>query len=739
MKKFSATYSNSVFGNNIIRPKKFNQIHKIMLRHNLLLTLRNFKRFKSTFFINLIGLSTGLACVLFIYLWVADELSMDKFHVKRERLYQILFNMESNQGIQTGKLTPVPLAAALVEKMPEVELAVSIDDFTSWRNREGILSNTTKHIKAKGMHASKDFFNVFSFSLLAGNKNQVLEDKSSIVISEELAKKLFDTIQNAIGKSLEWSHPGFEGTFVVSGVFAPRAKSSMAPFDVIFNMDVLLERNEMAGQWQQNWCQTFVILKKGTNAADFNQKINRYLKERNDMRSNAPLLVQKYSDTYLHGQYENGVPVSGRFQYIRLFSLIAIFIILIACVNFINLSTARASQRMKEIGVKKAIGANRSTLIFQYLSESVILAFLALFIALGVVAMLLPQFDTITGKQLTLMMDSTGIVIMLGIVLVTGLCAGLYPALYLSGFKAVNVLKKKLDTSAGELWVRKGLVVFQFSLAVVFIVGFLVITKQIKYIQTKNLGYSKDNIITFQWKGKLDNRFETFVSGLKAIRGVVNATTMSGNILTEIWGQSAVSWRGREEDRGYVFKSPVVGYDFIETLGIKMLAGRSYQKNYGNEWTNIILNEAAVKMMGLKHPVGTSIQWEDKSRQIIGVVKDFHYGSLHDKVDPLIFRFNPNGETIMVKINAGMEKNTLEKLKEFHHEFLPLYPFEFTFMDDDYAALYKSESRVAVLSNYVAALSILISCLGLFGLAAFTAERRRKEIGVRKVLGSTLR
>jgi predicted permease len=662
---------------------------------------------------------------------------VDKFHEKDSQLYQVMFNIEMPQDVLTLNQTPVPLAAGLLKEMPEVEQAVSVDDFTSWRNREGVLFSGEKHIKVQGLHAGQDFFNVFSFPLVHGNKDQVLADKSGIVISEELAKKLFNTSENAVGKTLEWSHPGFEGTYTVAGIFAPHANSSMAPFDVIFTIDVLLENHQWAKDWTGNYCQTFLVLKEGTNIKDFNQKLKWYLKGKAAVMDKYPLFVQKYSDTYLYGRYENGVPVAGKVQYVKLFSVIALFILLIACVNFMNLSTAQASLRMKEIGVKKAIGVSRQALITQFLSESMLLACISSALAILLVVFLLPQFNIVTGKKLQFIFDTRDILVMISIVTFTGLVSGIYPAFYLSRFKAVHVLKKKLDTSVGELWVRKGLVVFQFSLAVIFMVGFLIINKQVEYTQTKNLGYSKDNVITFQWKGKLDQQFETFISGVKTIPGVVNATTMSGNILNDIYGQSNISWRGQEEDREYMFQSPVVGYDFIETLGIEMSQGRSYQKEYTNESSRIILNEAAVKMMGIENPVGKSIQWEKGSREIIGVVKDFHYGSLHNKVEPLIFRFDLNGGNILVKIKAGMEKTALEGLKKFQREFLPKYPFEFTFLDEDYQKLYESESRVAALSNYFAALAIVISCLGLFGLATFTAERRRKEIGIRKVLGSS--
>jgi predicted permease len=708
-----------------------------MLTHYLLLSFRTFKRFKSSFFINLIGLSTGLACTLLIYLWVNHELSVDKFHEKDSQLYQVLSNHETTQGIGTGDMTPVPLAEALLKEMPEVEKAITVNDFRTWNDREGILSLGEKHLKVQGMHAGKDFFNVFSFPLMHGNKDQVLADKSGIVISDELAKKLFNTSKNAVGKTLEWSHPGFEGTYTVSGVFARQANSSMSPFDVVFSIDVLLEKQEMASEWDQSWGQTFVVLKKETNIKDFNQKLKGYLKKKDEAMVGFSLSVQKYSDIYLYGQYENGIPVAGRMQYVKFFSLIALFILLIACVNFMNLSTAQASLRMKEIGVKKTIGASRKSLVTQFLSESMLLTFISLVIAILLVVLLLPQFNIFTGKNLQFVLDTRDILVMIGIVLFTGLVSGIYPAFYLSGFKAVTVLKKRLDTSAGELLIRKGLVVFQFSLAVIFIVGFLIINKQIEYTQTKNLGYNKDNVITFQWRGKSDKSFETFILGLKNIPGVANATSMYGNILNEIWEQGALSWRGQEEDKGRSFKSPVVSYDFIETLGIELKEGRTHQREYAKERFNIILNEAAVKMMGIENPVGKSIGWEEGKRQIIGVVKDFHYGSLHNKIEPLIFRFDATGNNILVKMNAGTEKTTLDRIKKYHAEFIPKYPFEFTFLDEKYQAMYESESRVAALSNYVAVLAILISCLGLFGLASFTAERRRKEIGIRKVLGSS--
>ncbi len=711
-----------------------------MFKHHLLLILRSIKRNKSSFFINLIGLSTALACALLIYLWVNDELRMDKFFENNGQLYQVMNNLKTQQGIQTGNYTPAPLAAALSKEMPEVEYAAAVNDFFSWKNKEGILSNGDNHIKSRGIHASKDYFNVFSYKLVQGDKNQVLADKNGIVISEELAKKLFNTTDNIIGKSVEWNFPFFNGIYQVSGVFSNIPTNSTTRFDVIFSMDVLLATDKEANKWTGNYAETYLILKKGTNIEHFDKKIAGFLKLKfSPFGDLFTLFVQQYSNKYLYGKYENGIPVGGRIAYVRLFSIIAIFILLIACINFMNLSTARASRRSKEVGINKAIGSSRKTLIVQYLGESMLITLISLIVAFLLVIILLSQFNVITGKSLSLNFSTNLILPILGITLFTGFVSGSYPAFYLSGFNPITVLKGKLITSLGELWVRKGLVILQFALSVIFIVGLLVINKQIEFTQAKNLGYNRDNILCFKWKEKMssndgdNNDLVLFMAESKNLPGVVNITNMSGNILSEIYGQGGVSWSGREEDRSFVFQSPVVGYDFIETLGLKMVEGRSFSKDY-NESKSVVINEAALKLMGFKDPIGKKIR-DDMT--IIGVVNDFNYGSLHDKVEPLILRFYPNNQNIMVKIKAGAERNTIDQLKKAYQKFLPNYPFEFTFMDSDYQALYESESKVAALSEYFAGIAIIISCLGLFGLAAFAAGRRRKEIGIRKVFGST--
>ncbi len=711
-----------------------------MFRHNILITCRNFLRYKSSFLINLLGLSTGLACTLLIYLWVADELSVDKFHQKDDQLYQVLRNVQRPDGVKTEESTPPRLGESLVEEMPEVEYAVAVNPFIDWYSGEGIIDYEDKQIKAKGIFASKDYFNVFSFDLIQGDKNQVLADRNGVVISERLAKKVFTTTDNITGKTFDFNHRmRFEGPLHISGVFKEPPANSTCQFDIVFNFKKLLEGDRYADQWNAGSAETYLVLKKGTSIDEFNKKIRGYLFSKNP-ENKATLFVSRYSDKYLHGRFENGVQAGGRIEYVWLFSMIAVFILAIACINFMNLSTAQASRKMKEVGIKKTMGVNRNVLIVQFLGESTLMAFLSLAVAILLVILLLPEFNKLTNKHLHFTPGLNPILSIAGIVLFTGIVSGCYPAFYLSGFDPAKVLKGKLTTAFGEVWIRKGLVITQFTLSIVFIVAFLIVNKQIEFTQTKNLGYEKDNVLIFQRQGRINwNNHEAFMSALKSIPGVVNASNMFGSILNrDLALHSGFSWEGQPPGvKEMQFPSPGISHDFIETLNIEIKDGRTFSSTYADEETKIVVNEAAVKMMGFPDPVGRTIHYGRNEKQIIGVVKDFQYGSLHDRISPVFFMYFSKGGDVIVKVQAGLEKNTIERLGEVYRKFHPGYPFEFTFLDADYQQLYDSENKVAVLSKYFAVIAIIISCLGLFGLAAFTAQRRQKEIGIRKILGAT--
>jgi ABC-type antimicrobial peptide transport system permease subunit len=403
-----------------------------------------------------------------------------------------------------------------------------------------------------------------------------------------------------------------------------------------------------------------------------------------------------------------------------------------------NLSTAKASRRIKEVGIKKAIGAGRPALIFQYLGESMLMTFISVALAVLMVDIFLPQFNEITFKNLSLSFDSGFILSLLTISLVTGLISGSYPALYLSGFNPSTVLKGKLNTSLGEMWARKGLVVFQFTLSIILIVSVLVIYRQIKFVQEKNLGYNKDNIVYFPIEGKVKTTLETFINELEKVPGVLKASSI-GMSMVGGGNTTDVDWEGKDPDVRMPFAVRPVNYDIIEMLDLKIVDGRSFSRTFSGDSAKVILNEAAAKAMALENPVGKTISLgAGFNLEIIGVVNDFHFESLRSDVSPMFFVLAPQfAEKVMLKIEGGTAVNTINNIQSFYKEYNPGFSFDYRFLDEDYQAQYGAEIRVSILSRYFAGIAILISCLGLFGLAAFTAERRRKEIGIRKVLGSS--
>ena len=713
-----------------------------MLRHNLLISFRNFWRNQTAFLINLCGLSTGLACALLIFLWILDELSIDKFHEKDEQLYQVMANYSSAGGVNTVQFTPSPLAEALAAEMPEVDYAVSLNPFFDWFKGPGIISYETNQVKAQGIFASKDFFKVFSYKLIEGNADQVLGQKNGIVISERLAVKLFKTTENIAGKVVDWNHRmGFEGPLYVSGIFENPPANSTSHFDIIFNYDKLLEGDMYSDKWNGNYAETSLVLKDGTDIAAFNKKISGFLMSK-EPTNKGTLFVSRFSSKHLYGNYENGVQSGGRITYVRLFFIIAFFTLAIACINFINLSTAQASRKMKEVGVKKTLGVSRGTLVVQFLTESVILASISLLIAILLTLLLLPNFNSLTGKHLSFNLSPAHVLGIGATVLITGIISGSYPAFYLSRFKPVAILKGNIISSSfGEQLLRRGLVMVQFTISIIFIVAFIVINKQMEYVQTRKLGYTKDNVISFERQGdNAQNDYQAFIAELKQVPGVFNASSMFGSILSrEIAMHTGFSWEGQTpEIKGVAFPSPSISHDLIETLGIELKEGRTFSGQLTGEESKVVVNEAAVKMMGFQEPIGKTIYYGSQEKQIIGVVKDFHYGSLHNSIEPVFFLYAPGRSDIVVKIQTGMERRAIEGLQEVYKTFHPGYPFEFTFLDEDYHALYDSEKRVSVLSTYFAVLATLISCLGLFGLSVFTAQQRTKEIGIRKILGASI-
>jgi ABC-type antimicrobial peptide transport system permease subunit len=547
---------------------------------------------------------------------------------------------------------------------------------------------------------------------------------------------LFGSDADALGKTVELQH---DKSYQVAGVLEDLPSNSSIQFEFVLSFEEYKTDHDWVLDWGNNGPACYVIFKEGTDAAAFSDKIKTWLTTKNK-DTNSELFVEHFSDRYLHGRYENGKQVGGRIEYVQLFSVIAIFILMIACINFMNLSTARATRKAKEVGIKKSVGAQRHSLILQYLSESLVVTMCAVAISFVLVALFLPKFNEITAKQIQLsLLDPKLLIWSIGITLATGLLAGSYPAFYLSGFRPAAVLKGMVSGSIGELWARKGLVVFQFFLSVILIVSVLVIYQQINFVQTKNLGYNRDHLIQFYIEGKLNKTRETFLTEVRRIRGVVAAASIGNEMLGRNNNTSGLNWEGKDPETNILFENVGVNFGTIEAMGFEMAEGRAYSEEFPTDTTKIIFNEAGIRAMGLEKPVGKTIKlWGRYDLEIIGVVKDFHYQSLHEQVAPLFFKLDPdNTWTFMIRLEGGREKEALASLQKLYSDMNPGFAFEYKWQDDEYGKLYAAEQRVASLSLSFATMAILISCLGLFGLATFTAERRTKEIGIRKAMGSS--
>lgn len=692
-------------------------------------------RFKTTFIINLMGLSTALASAILIYLWVNDELSFDKYHDKVENVFQVMEHQQQDGAIKTSGNTADFLASVLVEEMPEIEYATVVTPANFFPSFT--LSTEGRPVKGIGKFADKDFFKIFSYRLIQGNSALVLTNKANIVISESLAKSLFSTPDNSVGKSIEWQMMDLKKQAVISGVFKDVPGNSSEKFDFVMPFETFKDLIGIHSS-EVNWDNSapflsYVMVREATDIIRLNEKMAAFLKLKTKNSKQHTLFLKSFADNYLYGHYENGKEAGGRIEYVKLFSTIALFVLLIACVNFMNLSTAQALRKIKQTGIKRVIGAQQKTLIYQYLGEAFVITFLSVLLAILIVTPVLPQFNEITGKNLEFIFSIKILLPLAVLIVITTLLSGCYPAFYLSRFNPAQVLKGHFNSSFRELWVRKGLVIFQFTLSVIFIVSVLVVYKQIEFMQAKNIGYNKENVIYLEAEGKVALNSETFISEIKKIQGVLNASGMLGNIVSKNDGggmPGTVEWDGKK----VTLNNSSVSYGLLELLGMEMKEGRTFSKDFVSDAGKVIYNEAAVEALGLDHAVGKVIG----GKEILGVVKNFHFQSLHEPVKPYCFRLEPqSASTVMVKVQPGTEQHTISEIQKFYNAYNPGFVFTYEFLDKDYQAQYIGERRVATLSQFAAGLTILISCLGLFGLVAFTTERKRKEIGIRKVLGSS--
>jgi putative ABC transport system permease protein len=724
-----------------------------MFKHYAIVSFRNLLRNKSFSAINVMGLALGMTCCLFIYMWVKDERGVDNFHANGKKLFRLYEIVETDGQIWSRYATPFIRSSDdslglrevysvpddIKANIPDIDFATGYSEgyVLPWGHPETFQLGDKLH-KLEGSRAGADFFKMFSFPLVAGDVDNALKDVSSLAISEKMSALFFASPQDALGKTIRFED---RRDFVVTAVFKDLPHNSTLKFDYLINWEVCKTGyiNFSSNDWQ-----TIIQVPENTNVEEVAAKITRYVKARTNEKPDSPVKVsvglQPFGDQYLHSNFVNGKPDGGRIEYVEIFSGVAIFILIIACINFMNLSTARSIRRAKEVGIRKVVGSSVKSLVMQFISESMMLSFFALLISLGLTQLLLPAFNSLTGKETSpLMGEPVNWIFVLGLLVVTGVVAGSYPALYLSSLKPVKVLKGIIRFSNASIFFRKGLTVFQFAMSFCLLIATIVVSRQTDFVQHGHLGYDRENVIYVRVEGEIIPKYNLFKEMLLPMPGIAMVDRSSEAPHSMAFTVDAINWEGKPENFQLGFKPTSVGYDFLQLMNLEVVDGRGFSRAHGDS-AAFMINEQAVKHMGIVDPIGKWISaWKKKGR-IIGIVKDYHTNSLHESISPLILDVKEDLDfgIIMVKTEPGKTQQALASIENVYKQVNPNYAFAYEFLDAEYEKLYRNEQVISKLSNAFSVLAVMISCLGLLGLVTLSAEQRTKEIGIRKVLGATI-
>jgi ABC-type antimicrobial peptide transport system permease subunit len=692
-----------------------------MIKNYLKIALRVIKKHKGYSFINITGLAVGIACCVLILLWVQDELGFDRFHNKYKEIYRTTLNIEG----QWTTSSPWALAPILKRDYPEISSA------TRYRDNDLLFTYEDKSFYEDTAYVDPDFFDIFTFPWVKGSQDTPLPTLDSAVITERTAKKYFGS-EDPLGKTLTANN---RTKLTVTGVIKNVPANSTLTFDILTSVRLFGE--EKLNSWALE-SSTFILMQKNASPDALGEKIAGITMEY-DKRTNKKVVtgIQPLSRMHLYS-----LRGGGNIIYIYIFSTIAIFILLIACINFMNLSTARGSTRAKEVGLRKVVGAQRQHVIKQFYGESLFLSFISLLIAIVLVYLFLPGFNNLAQKSMKLDLGSNLPILLglLGITLFTGIISGSYPALFLSSFRPANIIKGSHFARSSKPLLRKVLVVTQFTIAIVLIIGTIVTAKQLNFIRNKELGFNRQHVISLPMNPALRESYETFKNEALNHHSVTQVTSATGRP-TQVGNINPVYWEGKGPEQYEVIKFIACDHDYIKTFEMEMAQGRDFSREYPTDKQNYIVNEEAVKLMDLEDPVGKLFSIWQNEGQIIGVVKNFHSRPLHNVIEPLVITLaqqNWGPSYVFLRIGPENISQTLDDLAKTWKKFAPNYPFDFLFLDEAFEQLYRTDQRTGTIFKYFAILAIFISCLGIFGLAAFTAEQRTKEIGIRKVLGASI-
>ena len=702
-----------------------------MFLSSLKIAFRSLWKNKGYTFLNIAGLAIGMACSFLAALWAYDELTYDTFHENYETIYQVGRNSEHDGVVVTNKNTPYPLAEGLKQTYPDIARASRIE----WPASQ-LLTVDDKKIYQEVILADPDFLSMFTFPLTEGTPTSALSDPRSIVLSQHTATALFGE-ENPLGKIVRFNN---QIDVKVTGVLADIPANSTLKFDCVlpYSLHPIMDDfyKTLDDNWGNNVVRTFIQLKPKVTAEQVVTKIAPFLTV-NDETVKQTLMLHAMPDWRLRAKFENGKIVGGMIDYVRIFMWVAGFVLLIACINFMNLSTARSEKRAKEIGIRKAVGSSRGRLVMRFLGESNLLACLGFALAVLLVALLLPWFNRLTDKSLLMPYTyPVAWLIGLGITGVTGMAAGLYPALYLSSFQPVRALKNVIQIGKSAGFPRKVMVGLQFTVSILLIISVLVVGQQLRYTKDRSVGYDRSNLIMADFPDQLKPKEDVLRNELLN-SGFVSSVTGTLAPMTEIRNTNGVRYDG---DKNTVLVTISSDYNYVETFGIRLKAGRSFSRDFATDSSAMLLNESAVKAMNLSEPLGVNVEHWGKTYHVIGVIDDVLMDSPYENVRPTGVFFDKEYRTVLnIRFQEGVDtREALASTKAIYERLAPAYPFAYKFIDEEYDRKFASEERIGNLINAFALLTVFISCLGLFGLAAYTAERRTKEIGVRKVLGANM-
>jgi putative ABC transport system permease protein len=699
-----------------------------MIKSYFKMAWRNLVKNKATSIINIGGLSVGLAVAIIIMLWVADEYSYNRFHAHLPNIYMIMQNEKQGGEISTFQSIPGPLAPALRSEMPEIEYTARV----SYPGQQ-LMKSGDNSIYESGIYAEADYFKIMSFPALAGDPEAALRETGSVVITESTAKKLFGK-ENPMGKII--THNNIRN-LKIGAVIKDIPANSTFQFDIVFPFSIYEKENkEGISKWDNNSLLTWVQLKPQTSVAGLNAKLTKLIRDKRNNKS-SELFVYRLSELAMHGQFKNGKPYGGRIEMLVMLGILGLFVLLIACINFMNLSTARSEGRAREVGVRKSLGASKKSLVFQFLSEAFLMTFISLMAGIIIAKLLLPGFNNLTEKNVSFDFSDGKIwLILLIIGLFTGLLAGSYPAFFLSRFQPVKVLKGIIRNSRGGSLLRKGLVTFQFVISIFLIIVTIVVYRQVQHAQSRPIGYDQENLIEVPARGDMADKFNSVKNDLLQIPGIHAVSAGTDNLTGFGTTINGFEWPGKTADQDFPFSVTHVQYDWIKTTGLKIREGRDFSPGYGSDTSACLINEAAVKKMGLKEPVaGTMLD----NHKIIGVIADFIYNDAFTSPGPMIaFLSQGTMSHFFIRLQAGEKwQGNMAAISTAVKKNNPNYPFEFHLTKEEFQRKFTGIRSGGQFASIVGVLAIIVSSLGLFALSAFVAERRTKEIGVRKVLGAS--